>query len=556
MKKTLLFCPLLLGLLILGSCEKDDTGVENPPSVTLTNEEGIFEVKIGRNITIKPTVTNAIAPFYVWKLDGEVVSREAAYEFSSKIPGQYFLTFQVNAANGSQEKEIRVDVLALAPPKVVLPLDGEYIAAVTGRELEIIPDVMHSEDATYRWLLNREEVSTNPTYLFKQDGLGDYNLVLVVTNEDGEGRAEAIVRVGEIPELSFFFENDNIPVPLGRTVIIAPYISYATSTTTYEWEVDGVVQFGQVGATFSFTPATQGSYTIKVAGTGEENTASATVTVTCVAAEGAYRRPVTSSSSANWNKVYEFLAAPGQFVNEGYTVTTMEQANTYAEERMKSGAYISLGGFGGYIVVGFDHSIENKAGYNLAIKGNAFAGSSEPGIVWVMQDENGDGLPNDTWYELKGSESGKSETRQLYAVTYFKPTGSRQNVRWTDNYGGSGTVDINSYHQQDSYYPNWVAATSYTLRGTYLEARNYDESGNGTYWINAEYDWGYVDNYGTDLVGNETVLDLNNAIYPDGTAANLEYVDFVKVQVAVNASSGWLGEISTEVFGFRDMNME
>lgn len=41
--------------------------------------------------------------------------------------------------------------------------------------------------------------------------------------------------------------------------------------------------------------------------------------------------------------------------------------------------------------------------------------------MWVMQDENGDGLPNDTWYEVKGSEYGKAETDQDYAVTYYRP---------------------------------------------------------------------------------------------------------------------------------------
>lgn len=30
--------------------------------------------------------------------------------------------------------------------------------------------------------------------------------------------------------------------------------------------------------------------------------------------------------------------------------------------------YVSLGGWGGYIVVGFDHSIENKGGYDFPSK--------------------------------------------------------------------------------------------------------------------------------------------------------------------------------------------
>ena len=66
---------------------------------------------------------------------------------------------------------------------------------------------------------------------------------------------------------------------------------------------------------------------------------------------------------------------------------------------------VSLGGFGGYIVVGFDHSIQASGGYggyDFSITGNQFSGSSEPGVVWVMPDENGNGEPDDgPWYELR-----------------------------------------------------------------------------------------------------------------------------------------------------------
>ena len=41
----------------------------------------------------------------------------------------------------------------------------------------------------------------------------------------------------------------------------------------------------------------------------------------------------------------------------------------------------------------------------------------------------------------------------------------------------------------------------------------------------------------------------------NGEPANLAYIDFVKVQTGVNAKAGWLGENSTEVFGFTDENL-
>lgn len=286
-----------------------------------------------------------------------------------------------------------------------------------------------------------------------------------------------------------------------------------------------------------------------------------------------YYRPATIDSNPYCTKVFEYTPAPGQFINEtktgGFdgTQTTAEAACAYAEERFAKSIWVSLGGFGGYVVVGFDHSIENTGGYDFAVLGNSFSGSSEPGIVWVMQDENGNGEPDDTWYELAGSETGKAETIQEYAVTYYRPSEPQQPVRWTDNLGQEEQIDyLKQYHRQDYYYPLWVEEDSYTLTGTRLEARNYDASTNGTYWINAEYDWGYADNFSPidRLTDDENVaantnanhFKISNAIDREGRAIDLKFIDFVKVQCGVNTKSGWLGEVSTEVCGLYDYKLK
>ena len=184
-------------------------------------------------------------------------------------------------------------------------------------------------------------------------------------------------------------------------------------------------------------------------------------------------RAKTETSVAEQTVVFEYTPAPGQFINEtktgGFdgTQTTPEAAIAYANQRMKDKLFVSLGGFGGYIVVGFDHSIDNTGGYDFGVEGNSFKGSSEPGVVWVMQDENGNGLPDDTWFELAGSETGKESTIQNYSVTYYRPTEPQQPVKWTDSEGNSGEVDyLKAFHRQDYYYPLWIEEDSYTLTGT------------------------------------------------------------------------------------------
>jgi hypothetical protein len=111
----------------------------------------------------------------------------------------------------------------------------------------------------------------------------------------------------------------------------------------------------------------------------------------------------------------------------------------------------------------------------------------------------------------------------------------------------------------------WIEEDSYTLTGTCLNARNYDASGNGSYWVNVEYDWGYVDNFSpidrltedsnAGAGVNANYFKISNAIDANGNKVELKYIDFIKVQVGVNAKSGWLGEVSTEVFGFFDYSM-
>ncbi len=278
--------------------------------------------------------------------------------------------------------------------------------------------------------------------------------------------------------------------------------------------------------------------------------------------ENGFRKP-TSSSSAFANKVYDYTPAPGQFINDtrtgGFTgkETTPELATAWAEKRLDEGKFVSLGAFGGYIVVGFDHSIApGNKDYDFAIKGNATATSNEPGIVWVMRDENRNGLPDDTWYQLRGSETGKPETIENFTVTYYKPEHAGMPVKWSASDGTSGEVDyIKSQHKQDYYYPNWITAESYTLSGTKLQARNVQDNQTGN-WDNKPYDYGYADNRGSDSFGDagEWVgFKISNAIDNSGNSVNLPFIDFIKVQQGVMSQSGWLGENSCEILSIKDL---
>jgi len=559
-----------VAILLVTACSRGEgeTPSPEPPVIVLDSPTSIYTTKTGRAVEIRPSYENAEGAAFAWRLDGELLGDGPLLRFTADRAGRYFITLTVTAPGGSDEEELRVDVLALAPPAIVLPGAERGFDLLVGSELEFKPSVASSLPTEYRWTVDGREVSTQPSYLFAGEAAGDYTVALRTRNEDGEDAVSFTVRVREASEVDFAwtFERTEYNVAAGRTILLRALDVRNAFDARYTWTVDGqTVQQGDRPA-YAFAASKQGDHAVRLEMRNGYLVATQTFAVHVCAAEGTYYRPKTAASAAACDKVYEFLPAPGQFVNENYTAATMAEACTYAEGRMAQAAYVSLGGFGGYLVVGFDHSVDNDGGYNLAVTGNAFDGASEPGIVWVMQDENGDGLPNDTWYELKGSEYGRPETDQEYAVTYYRPEASGQSVPWTDNRGRSGAIEyLGAFHRQDSYYPKWVEAASYTLRGTCLASRSYDASGNGTYWVNPAFDWGYADNFSpvdrlTDD-DNHSAAPADNhfriadAVTFDGRAAALKYIDFVKIQVGLNSQCGWLGEVSTEVFGVKDFNM-
>lgn len=566
--KWLLAITIALPLLFMLSCsDSDNDTITGKPIVTFDGgNDGHFAVKIGQEITIAPTISNAANPSYQWKIDNKVISTEKDLVFSSSVEGDQYVTFYLKADNGEFYETLLISVVKKAAPIVSLPTPEEgFWEVASGQEFKLEPSVKFGEGATYKWELNGKVVSNETTYIFKQDELGDYKVALTVSNEDGEAKAETTLKVIPTPTIKIEFEAETMSIPFGKSLTLKPIILHASDEATYQWKVNDVIQVGSENS-FIFTPVNKQEYTITIIGKDKNVEAEASIVIICTPEEGTYYRKATENSSRTQTEVFEYLPAPGQLINENHKTNTLEEANSYALKRMQEGAYVSLGGFGGYIVVGFDHSIDNLADkkYHFAIGGNSFAGSSEPGIVWVMQDENGNGLPDDTWYELKGSEYGKPETKSNYAVTYFKPTASGMDVQWRDSNGNTGLIDyLGAYHNQDYYYPQWVQSSSYTLRGTCLKARNIQNTQTGL-WTNLAYDWGYADNFGQDKESddnanaemNANYFSINNAVTRDGKNANLKYIDFVKVQTGVNAKSGWIGEISTEVFGFTDINLK
>ncbi|MDE6468308.1 MAG: Ig-like domain-containing protein, partial [Muribaculaceae bacterium] len=280
-------------------------------------------------------------------------------------------------------------------------------------------------------------------------------------------------------------------------------------------------------------------------------------------------------------KVWEFVPAPGQFVNTASFLSgdaLIGNGDTTGTSVIPStSGMISLGGFGGYIVVGFDGPVvndpRNPYGVDFTIGGNAFEAAvkgywSEPGAVMVMRDDNGNGLPDDTWYELAGSNYWFSTSRRNVTFTYEDPGyASRYYIPYTTSDGINGCVPSNQFHQQ-SYFPDpsnysdikLTDGNKLSLTGTHINAV-YDLRAKSYIECFRPLGFGYCDNHATN--GDLTVahnpyyaddngkvtdgFDIDWAVDADGNYVYLDHIDFIKVYNSVNQQCGWLGESSTEV---------
>ena len=282
------------------------------------------------------------------------------------------------------------------------------------------------------------------------------------------------------------------------------------------------------------------------------------------------------------SRVYDYCPAPGQFINE---MPRYEEGDTYADilqkaEESISGTndiMISLGGYGGYVTFGFDHTVINIPGEkDFRIWGNCFyellqpdkkGGSAEPGIVMVSYDTNCNGIPDDEWYELAGSEYHSEYTRHNYSITYRRPDPNREIVAdednslddiyyiaWNDNVGGNGYIAKNIFHNQD-YFPKWVNSNEITFSGSLLADNAEDISGIGSYFVLYSFPWGYVDNHPNEYEDLNS-FDISWAVDSNGKPVDLPGVDFIRVYTGVNQYCGWLGETSTELSRAQDLHID
>jgi hypothetical protein len=344
----------------------------------------------------------------------------------------------------------------------------------------------------------------------------------------------------------------------GNKLVLAPILWGIGENAVFRWYINDVQKFPQIddkpgcftlkygvgGITWTSEGHADNKKLVRVEVTDGGHTYTARTWVECFKiyapyVRGAHENRPAQNPQARAGKLFALHKAPGQFYltwpavglspnDAGYLAAAQHWADTDSIVTSGTKFAISLGGWGGYVVFGFDHSVVNRTGGDIHIEGNPLATWHEPGTVWVSQDHNRNGIADDTWYELKGSEYGKPSATQRYSFRWYGRF-------WTDNRGGIGSLPASSFYGEQGRVV--IPGSDFvTYTGTLLEMAK-DDVG---YYINYGFPSGYVDNRQTQD------FDISDAIHPDGSPANLSHIDFVKVQTGMNEYAGIFGEISTE----------
>lgn len=283
-------------------------------------------------------------------------------------------------------------------------------------------------------------------------------------------------------------------------------------------------------------------------------------------------------------RVLEYAPAPGQFVrNPQFNDPARALGAPGTMGGLSAGdntKCVSLGGFGGTITLGFDHSIwtnpHNPRGMDFIVYGNSFFVVGDPlrrhsecGVVEISRDDNGNGLADDAWFLIPGSHLPTNATR-----TTVQWDAAGLNPLWVPP-GRSGVWTASGYLLSPLPPPSPLFGTSPIFTNTL---------GTG-----AEQVWGYADTMPTLLLGDTQASNAvddpgaNAAVFyavPDdplavgvtagsgggaamriawavnpatGVPANLDRIDFVRITTGVNAVDPILGEISTEISAVADV---
>ena len=262
------------------------------PSVTVSPTS--WTMDIGQTKTFSAAAGGGSGTYtsYQWYVDGSAQSGQTASTFNYSPPseGSYAITATVTDSLGatSAQSSASTVTVSASPTVNIAPIGPVRIDAGQSQTFMATPSG-GSGTINYQWYFGGSAVSgaTSSTYIFSEPA-GSYSVTCKVTDSastpvTSPASNAVTVTVSASPTVSI--------TPLGPVTMDVGQSTIFTATsgggsgiyTVYQWYVDGSAQAGAEASTFSFAPASAGSYSVTATVTdslGETSAISSAVTVT------------------------------------------------------------------------------------------------------------------------------------------------------------------------------------------------------------------------------------------------------------------------------------
>jgi len=347
-----------------------------------------------------------------------------------------------------------------------------------------------------------------------------------------------------VPLISFTIPPDGFKVEVGKSLTLFPNVVNGDKSN-FIWEVNGIIVSND--KSYTFTPSKIGHYSLQLKVSNDVGSDNKEIKISAF-----------SNLSPFISKVFDYKYGPGQHAS---LISSNWNGDDFIGQPWTGiKSYTSLGGWGGYIIAGFDHIVKNGDGADFAIFTQP-GPASEPAVVYIMSDTNGDGIPNDgEWSEIKGSEYNNPETIHNYQVTYYKPA-DNGNVTWKDNKGAKGIL-VPVFDTSSWWWSGYGNKTEVVFNGEKLPDayKNISTRADIENWIvrSGMFTFGYSEcynnlDYNNSLKAN--ILDISDAVDNTGNKTKISGISFIKVQSGVFQIAGWLNEISPEISGAADLSL-
>jgi hypothetical protein len=277
---------------------------------------------VGQTQTFTATVSGGTSPFYYqWYLNGVAVSgaTSSIWTFTPTSPGTYtvyvIVTDSASVDPSVQSSSFQFTVNA-APTVAITPTSA---AMNVGMSITFKSSISGGTSPySYQWYLNGSPVSgaTYSTWNFSEP-MGSYTVYLNVTDNAGEKAKSNIASVTEIATFTVAITPPSTSITVGSSVSFTSIVSGGVAPYYYQWYMNGLGVLGAENPTWTFSPASPGTYNIYLNVTGSNGTTAksnvAQVTVTLIPAPhavGGVSAPIiTFSFLAQWISIVSVLAA-------------------------------------------------------------------------------------------------------------------------------------------------------------------------------------------------------------------------------------------------------